>query len=429
MYLNDIEETFILHGVQGIKLGDLKLFLLLYADDIILFAKSAHELQNSLNVLADYCDRWKLTVNVKKTKVMVFQKGGRLPQNLSFKYKSEEIEIVSKFKYLGILFTSGGSFNETDRMLAGQALKAIFKMNKYLFKFTDISPKHTLDLFDKLVAPILNYSNEVWGFNNGSQVERTHLAFCKRLLGVKISTQNDFIYGETGRANLINGRYYTIIKYWLKLCACGDNKYVKHAYNMLKNSLDANPNKTNWVSKVKVLLSQLGFYEAWLNQGVGNTKLFLLLVKQRLRDNFAQNLNATIHESSRSLFYRTIFSFNFSEYLNLVNITKYRNALSRLRLSSHRLAVETGRWHRPESIPYYERKCIKCGVLEDEFHFVLECDNYKDIRKKYINNYYLRHPNFVKFIQLINSVNPVELKNLATFTFKAFEIRRQLVAG
>lgn len=113
-----------------------------------------------------------------------------------------------------------------------------------------------------------------------------------------------------------------------------------------------------------------------------------------------------------------------------MNIKKYRNALSRLRLSSHRLAVETGRWQRPESVPYNERKCIICGVLADKFHFVIECKNYKDIRKKYINNYYLRHPSFVKFIKLINSVNPVEIKKqLAPFTFKAFEIRCRLVAG
>ena len=104
----------------------LNLGLLLYADDIILLANSEESLQNSLNVLADYSARWKLTVNTTKTKIMVFRKGGRLPNNLSFKYNDSNIEIVSKFKYLGIVFTSGGSFNETDKMLSGQALIAFF---------------------------------------------------------------------------------------------------------------------------------------------------------------------------------------------------------------------------------------------------------------------------------------------------------------
>ena len=68
---------------------------------------------------------------------------------------------MKEFKYLGIVFTSGGSFLETQNTLAGQAQKAIFTLNKYLYKFTYISPKHKLDLFDKLITPILNYSCEV----------------------------------------------------------------------------------------------------------------------------------------------------------------------------------------------------------------------------------------------------------------------------
>lgn len=74
------------------------------------------------------------------------------------------------------------ALNETDKMLSGQALKAIFKMNKYLFKFTDIQPKYMLDLFDKLITPILNYSSEVLRFDKGLQVERAHCVFVKDYL-------------------------------------------------------------------------------------------------------------------------------------------------------------------------------------------------------------------------------------------------------
>lgn len=68
MYLNDLEETLGLNGVDGIDIGTLKLCILLYADDIVLFANSAEDLQKSLNVLADYCLRWKLVVNTEKKK-------------------------------------------------------------------------------------------------------------------------------------------------------------------------------------------------------------------------------------------------------------------------------------------------------------------------------------------------------------------------
>ena len=44
MYLNDIEDTFKQNGADGINISDLKLVLLLYADDIVLFAESAESL-------------------------------------------------------------------------------------------------------------------------------------------------------------------------------------------------------------------------------------------------------------------------------------------------------------------------------------------------------------------------------------------------
>ncbi|MEW8542097.1 MAG: reverse transcriptase family protein, partial [Candidatus Thiodiazotropha sp.] len=86
MYLNDLEEVYIHKGYEGIEIGMVKLFLLLYADDIILFAATAEELQSSLDILYDYSKRWKLKVNTEKTKILIFRKGGILSRTLAFYY-------------------------------------------------------------------------------------------------------------------------------------------------------------------------------------------------------------------------------------------------------------------------------------------------------------------------------------------------------
>ena len=104
--------------------------------------------------------------------------------DISFKYNGTPLEIVSSSKYLGIVFTVGGSFSEAQKTLAGQAQKAIFKLNKYLYKFTFITPMHKFELFDKLITPILNYGSEVWGFAKANAIERIHMQFCKKILGV-----------------------------------------------------------------------------------------------------------------------------------------------------------------------------------------------------------------------------------------------------
>ena len=330
MYLNDIEDEFYIHGIEGINIYQIKLFLLLYADDITLFSETADGLQSGLNVLYNYCQKWRLSVNTVKTKVIVFRKGGFCQEIYKFFYNDIELEIVSSFSYLGIVFTSGGSFSFAQKTLARQAQKAIFKLNCYLIKFTDFSPKHTLDLFDKLVSPILNYAAEVWGFFKATQIERVHLQFCKRLLGIKKSTQNNFIYGESGRTDYQTKRYFIII-------------YITYIYNTMLADIEEKNRKINWALLVKRLLSNLGFYEVWLQQNVGDVKVFLSVVKERLQDNFIQNWNTELNESSRAVFYRQIASFQSSEYLEIVNIKKFRIALTKLRVSSQRLEIEMGR--------------------------------------------------------------------------------------
>ena len=177
---------------------------------------------------------------------MVFRKGGILPRNLKFYFNNEEIEIVNKYSYLGIVFTTGGSFSEAQITLSGQAQKAIFKLKRNLTKFENITVKHTLELFDKLVTPILNYASEIWAFIPAVQIERVHLQFCKSLLGVKRSCQNDFIYGELGRINYRTNRSFIAIKYWLNILQTTDRKYKVIIYKMLINDLERFPQKVNW---------------------------------------------------------------------------------------------------------------------------------------------------------------------------------------
>ena len=427
LFLNDIEEQFILSGFDGIDLNMFKMFMLLYADDIVIFSNTAEELQYGLNLLSEYCAKWKLKVNVSKSKILIFRAGGLLPRNLSFSYEGEVLEIVKSFKYLGIVFTAGGSFSEAQNTLAGQAQKAIFKLNKYLYKFTFISPEHKLELFDKLISPILNYSCEVWGFCQAQAVERVHMQFCKKILGVKKTTQNDFVYGELGRVNYVTKRYYIIIKYWFKLLSIPENKFVRIVYNMMLNDLEELPNKTNWASLVRNLLMSLGFYEVWLSQGVGNINIFLSQMKQRLNDTFIQNWHERLSNSTRANFYKTFASFQFQPYLSKLNVFKYIQATSRLRVSSHRLAIESGRWARPNRIPVDERKCNECGVLEDEYHFIIECKLYSDLRIKYIPKYYWKRPSMNKFVELLNSNNVNHLRKLGIFSSHAFNLRTELM--
>ena len=71
-----------------------------------------------------------------------------------------------------------------------------------------------LELFDKTVLPIMFYGCEIWGFGN-NMLETVFLKFCKYLLGLKSSTPNCMVYGETGCYPVSLTTQIRIISYWL----------------------------------------------------------------------------------------------------------------------------------------------------------------------------------------------------------------------
>ena len=75
--------------------------------------------------------------------------------------------------------------------------------------------------------------------------------------------------------------------------------------------------KKKWCSLLYSLLCTLGFNDAWLFQDIGDRVLFVSLVKQRLKDQFIQNWNGRLEESSRAIFCKHISSFGFKRYLNI----------------------------------------------------------------------------------------------------------------
>ncbi|KAL5013090.1 hypothetical protein ScPMuIL_011641 [Solemya velum] len=182
LFLNDLEDFLSDNNVNDLKdmsrlsrehIGMyLKLLLLLYADDTIIFAETAKELQHALDVFQSYCNLWKLTVNLDKTQVLVFAKRKR-KEKFKFLLYQRELEITDTYPYLGILFNCNGKYNKTQTKLVDQAQKALFSIYTKI-KNVSLSIDVQFKLFDALVSPILLYSSEVWGYENANDWDIHH---------------------------------------------------------------------------------------------------------------------------------------------------------------------------------------------------------------------------------------------------------------
>ena len=232
------------------------------------------------------------------------------------------------------------------------------------------------------------------------------------------------LYGEIGRYPLYISRYVRIIKYWIKIVK-SENVIVNMFY---KDMVDkANIGIKNWASQVKYLLDSYGFSYVWDMQFNYDVPDICIDFKQRIVDDFLQHWKFII-ESSRSLImYRSVKEvFGCEYYLDLLPKQLYIN-LARLRLSSHQLRIQTGRYVQ-NYVERRQRFCILCtsNEIEDEYHFILECNIYVTIRRKYISQYFYIRPNMYKFCQLLKSHDKTTLYKLSRYINEAFDIRKAL---
>ena len=203
-----------------------------------------------------------MIVNLTKTKIVVFRRGGCLKQNEKWYYNGGKIEVVSSYKYLGIFFTSKLKWSQAKRSLAAQARKVIFLIKQVQHKCGFLPFSAAMNLIDKMITPILLYGSDIWGYEYIHVIEQVQLEYCKKILGVRSNTINCALLGECGRRPLPVHYMSKCVKYWLKLIQMHVNRYPHVCYNMLRSYDDSG--KITWATNVKMFLYKYGFGHVWL---------------------------------------------------------------------------------------------------------------------------------------------------------------------
>ena len=216
LFINELALEIISNGRHGVTLSPdlIELFILLFADDIVLLSETVIGLQSQLNNLYRAASQLELKVNMDKSSIIVFRKGGFLACRERWFYGSSEMTVVNTYKYLGIYFSTKLSFTFACEDLASRAKKALLKILCILFKLNSSSVHLYFKLFDAQVQPVVQYGAEIWGLDAAAQnIEKVHLFAMKKFLGVESRTPNDFVYGDLGRYPIYLNSYVRCISY------------------------------------------------------------------------------------------------------------------------------------------------------------------------------------------------------------------------
>ena len=239
-----------------------EVFLLLFADDVVLMSLTPGGLQNQLNNLKAEADRLKLEVNLAKNSIIVFRKGGHLSRHERWTYGDVELEVVNSYKYLGIALTTKLS---TTQAVADFIPKA----NYHHFENRKINcidwGVFSINIFDAHVQPALLYASEIWGTGRVETVEKVHLFATNR-------TPSVIVYDDGGTYPLFVSSQIRSIKYWLRLLKLNQDRLPFGAYRYSQNLTESG--KVSCTGRVKQLLLRQGLGKVWYNQGVGDEKKF-----------------------------------------------------------------------------------------------------------------------------------------------------------
>jgi hypothetical protein len=332
LYLSDLPNIFDV-SCDPVNIHGTNISCLMFADYLILLSRSPTGLQSCIDRLNGYCTKWRLTINLKKTKVMVFSKSGRAGKSCRFTLKNQPLEITNIYCYLGINFSSNGNFKNALDVLKDKSMRAVFKLRQHNIR-DNIST--SLKLFNALVLPIIRYCCEVWSpfelkdlspdnFLNTcekSLIEKVNNKFCKYLLGIHKYSSNIAAKGELGLHGLLTDCVYHSIKYWLRLVNHNMDKesLVYKCYQENYSSLSSN-STGNWCLHMKNILNNFEFSNIWINQGIGSCyrseSSFLTSLKDKIKLQYESNWEHSIKLNTGKLRTFKLFKnkFGLENYL------------------------------------------------------------------------------------------------------------------
>ena len=321
---------------------------LIWADDILLLSHSKEGMDQILEILSTFCIKNRLTLNTDKTKCMVFNRTGKIIRK-PFYYRGNLLETVKSYKYLGFTVTPSGAITSGLSDLRDRALKAWYKVrNKLGVHFNKYTDQINV-IFHNLIQPILLYCSDFWGClkpPKSNPIELFFNMFNRQILGVHKKTTTIGVLLELGKTPIHLVAVKFAIKNWERIKQNSGNELLCLSYK------DAIEHSLLWVTSIKGVLTNNGM-STFFTQIPPDNKYFIhKRLHQVLVDNFHQNAFSEIQRPDCKLKYYSTFKtvYGTEMYLNKVNNTKHRIALSRFRLSCHKLNIELGRYTQGRTI-------------------------------------------------------------------------------
>jgi hypothetical protein len=180
-----------------------------------------------INRLSEYCDNWGLTVNLDKSKILIFKNGGRRAKDERWWFRRQEIEVVKEYSYLGFKITSNLNFERHILNKVSEGKAALAVTWKKIMDNPNIATTRKQQIFQSTSVATALYADSCWGFNRSNTLEGLQRRFIKRIFKLPLATPNYMITLETGLPDMFLTTLKHNFGYVTKLLTSNNSKLSK----------------------------------------------------------------------------------------------------------------------------------------------------------------------------------------------------------
>jgi len=416
----------------GLPLGNCRLCVLLYADDIVLLAQSEEEVSELMRIVGVYARQWRFEVNHAKCGLMCFHPAGDALLVSALCIGGVPVRWVSAYKYLGVELHNGKPF----RLFRLRILQSATRASHAVSGMGMYSGKLPVPLGDQvycaMVRPILEYCAEVWSTSPFEDAELLQTRMAKRILKCAIRTSSEAVRGELGWMKLEARYQQARVCFWGKIQRMDLTAPARMVYKVsqshasshrepldarrvdlplsegspviFRKALPGAHGLVEWAAQMEIDLRQLDLGEYWRNPAMINALTEIqwqqkvkAAVQSREQHRWWKAITDGAQRAHLQAVYvplvrREVFSpdgtllLRRAEYLSMAHggwndrTLAGRRAMTALRCASSTLRCHVGGWGA-SGVPLVERFCNLCGMeVETEQHFLLRCQQHTESR-------------------------------------------------
>ena len=209
----------------GVSIGSLVLACLLYADDIVLLARSPDELRSLLKSAEKWARKWRLAFNVGKCKILVVYASQSIRRKLratKFKLFGETVDVVNTVTYLGMEINARLTLPKTPKKIRETVEKRVNFLRWVSAARKGLRAELILPLFGVLVRPLMTVNGQLAIYSKSGlvSIERTQTMAIKRCLRLPMYTKNETVRIISGILPVEATLDQLYLLFWNKMQSC-----------------------------------------------------------------------------------------------------------------------------------------------------------------------------------------------------------------